>query len=73
MQLLKNSAVTALLVAGYLVAPEQVVTSGVSGDKIVFGNSAAFEDPAGAPGTGMNQGLMAAFNAAPKSVKKTKK
>ncbi|MEQ8332432.1 ABC transporter substrate-binding protein [Nisaea sp.] len=67
MQLLKNSTITSLLIAGLLVAPAQAETPGVSGDKIIFGQSAALDGPAGALGTGMNQGLMAAFAAANKA------
>ncbi len=36
-------------------------TPGVSADRIIMGQSAAFGGPAAALGTGMNQGLMAAF------------
>lgn len=36
-------------------------TPGVSSDRIIMGQSAAFGGPAAALGTGMNQGLMAAF------------
>ena len=40
---------------------------GVSGDKIVFGQSAAFEGPAAALGIGMREGLLAAFAEANKA------
>ncbi len=38
--------------------------NGVHADRIVLGQSAAFEGPAAALGTGMREGLMAAFNEA---------
>ncbi len=67
MQFVKNSAVAALLIAGLTVNTADAQTPGVTGDKIMFGQSAAFEGPAGALGTGMNHGLMAAFTAANKA------
>ena len=38
--------------------------SGVFDDRIVFGQSAAFEGPASALGLGMREGIMAAFEEA---------
>ena len=52
-------ATAAFLILGTGLA---VAEPGVSGDKILLGQSAAFEGPASALGTGMRQGLMAAFN-----------
>ena len=56
-----------MLIAGLSISTAQAQTAGVSGDKVTFGQSAAFDGPAGALGTGMNQGLMAAFSAANKA------
>ncbi|WP_420403165.1 ABC transporter substrate-binding protein [Nisaea sp.] len=67
MNLLKKSATAALLLSGFLGAAAHAETPGVTADKIVFGQSAAFDGPAGALGTGMHQGLMAAFSAANKA------
>jgi ABC-type branched-subunit amino acid transport system substrate-binding protein len=64
---LRENIVSAMLIAGLLVSTAQAQTAGVSGDKVTFGQSAAFDGPAGALGSGMNQGLMAAFSAANKA------
>jgi ABC-type branched-subunit amino acid transport system substrate-binding protein len=50
---------TAGLIAGMGAAAAE--TPGVSADRIILGQSAAFGGPAAALGTGMHQGLMAAF------------
>src|ERR1700694_3724932 len=44
-----------------LVSAEALAEDGVTKDKIVFGQIAAFEGPAQALGQGMRQGLLAAF------------
>lgn len=53
-----------LAAAGLLagVGAVSAETPGVSADRIIMGQSAAFGGPAAALGTGMNQGLMAAFS-----------
>lgn len=55
-----------IAVAGLLaLAPiHAVAEDGVTADRIVFGQVAAFEGPAAALGTGMRDGLMAAFQEA---------
>lgn len=67
MRFLRKHVVSALLIAGFSVSAAQAQTAGVSTDKIIFGQSAAFDGPAAALGIGMNQGLMAAFSAANKA------
>lgn len=44
------------------MAGQAAAESGVFDDRIVFGQSAAFEGPAAALGTGMRQGIQAAFD-----------
>lgn len=54
---------SALLVAGLAsMAGQAAAESGVFDDRIVFGQSAAFEGPAAALGIGMRQGIQAAFD-----------
>lgn len=54
---------TALLVTGMAVASGPAASEpGVFEDRIVFGQSAAFEGPAAALGLGMRQGIQAAFD-----------
>lgn len=59
---LKTIAATALM--GALAPLAALAEDGVTADKIVFGQVAAFEGPASALGTGMREGLMAAFHEA---------
>jgi ABC-type branched-subunit amino acid transport system substrate-binding protein len=47
-----------------LVAPASRADPGVFDDRIVFGQSAAFEGPAAALGLGMREGILAAFHEA---------
>ena len=53
-----------ILLAALLAAPFAHPESGVFADKIVFGQSAAFEGPARALGLGMREGILAAFHEA---------
>lgn len=55
-----HSCVPALLLAGSLAHAEP----GVSSDRILFGQSAAFDGPARALGIGMREGILAAFQEA---------
>ncbi len=57
-----GAAVGALLMLGSPAASH--AEPGVSADKIVFGQSAAFKGPAAALGLGMRQGILAAFEEA---------
>lgn len=60
---LKTGLASALL--WLLAAPVGAIgTPGVFDDRIVFGQSAAFEGPAAALGTGMREGILAAFQEA---------
>ena len=54
--------VAAALVASFSLPA--VAEDGVTQDRVVFGQVAAFEGPAAALGTGMREGLLAAFNEA---------
>ena len=55
----------AAFAAGLILMPVLAqAEDGVAADKIVFGQAAALEGPAGALGTGMRTGLMAAFQEA---------
>lgn len=47
---------------GDVQSPETATEFGVSEERILFGQSAAFEGPAAALGIGMNRGIEAAFN-----------
>ena len=59
---LSRRAALMLGVAGSLALPGVVrAEPGVSGDRITFGQSAAFAGPAAALGLGMRQGILAAF------------
>ncbi len=62
---LRSLALAAAL-AGTLaaMAPLALAEDGVSPDRVVFGQVAAFEGPAAALGTGMREGLLAAFEEA---------
>ncbi len=53
-----------LLAAGLLFCQTALAEVGVTSDKILFGQSAAFEGPASALGIGMRLGLQAAFEEA---------
>ena len=60
----------AVFAAGFGLVASATATladPGVSADKIVFGQAAAFEGPAAALGTGMRQGILAAFAEANKA------
>ena len=61
-----QTSITGLVAALALTAGSAAMAAspGVSSDKIVFGQSAALDGPAGALGKGMREGLMAAFNEA---------
>ncbi len=61
---LKSLALGLIALTPALVATAAQAEDGVTGDKIVFGQSAAFEGPASALGLGMRTGLMAAFQEA---------
>ena len=61
---LKSLALGLIALTLALVATAAQAEEGVTGDKIVFGQSAAFEGPASALGLGMRTGLMAAFQEA---------
>ena len=61
--LTRLSVYSSLLAIG-LTASAAYAENGVTGDKVVFGQSAAFGGPASALGEGMYQGLMAAFQEA---------
>ncbi len=61
---LKSLALGLIALTPALVATGTQAEVGVAGDKIVFGQSAAFEGPASALGLGMRTGLMAAFQEA---------
>ena len=61
---LKSLALGLIALTPALVATTTQAEVGVAGDKIVFGQSAAFEGPASALGLGMRTGLMAAFQEA---------
>ncbi|UCG14259.1 MAG: ABC transporter substrate-binding protein [Deltaproteobacteria bacterium] len=50
-----------LIIAGLLASSTAQAEPGVFHDKIVFGQSAAFEGPAAALGLGMREGILAAF------------
>jgi len=55
---------SALICAALLLGTTARADSGVFDDRIVFGQSAAFEGPAAALGQGMREGILAAFNEA---------
>lgn len=55
--LLSVSCITAFMIAPFTAQAE----NGITADKIVFGQTAAIEGPASALGTGMRDGLQAAF------------
>ncbi len=57
----RSRLVIASAVVFGLVSAEALAEDGVTKDKIVFGQIAAFEGPAQALGQGMRQGLLAAF------------
>jgi branched-chain amino acid transport system substrate-binding protein len=59
-------AVTAMLSSSAILIADVSARAepGVSDDKIVFGQSAAFDGPAAALGLGMREGILAAFNEA---------
>ena len=61
---LKSLALGLIALTPALVATATQAEEGVAEDKIVFGQSAAFEGPASALGLGMRTGLMAAFQEA---------
>lgn len=61
---LKSLALGLIALTPALVATAAQAEDGVTRDKIVFGQSAAFEGPASALGLGMRTGLMAAFQEA---------
>lgn len=61
---LKSLALGLIALTPALVATAAQAEEGVTADKIVFGQSAAFEGPASALGLGMRTGLMAAFQEA---------
>ena len=61
---LKSLALGLIALTPALVATGTQAEVGVGSDKIVFGQSAAFEGPASALGLGMRTGLMAAFQEA---------
>ena len=59
----KSAIATAWMIAATLAAVSVVrAEPGVFEDRIVFGQSAALEGPAGELGRGMRQGILAAFN-----------
>jgi ABC-type branched-subunit amino acid transport system substrate-binding protein len=59
-----TSAPGLAIAAGFFVAVAAQADPGVFQDKIVFGQSAAFEGPAAALGRGIREGILAAFNEA---------
>src|SRR5215467_12548600 len=66
MRPIRSAAIGSLFVVVSLASPLGLSTAhaadpGVSADKIVFGQAAAFDGPASALGLGMRDGLMAAF------------
>lgn len=62
MYLLNNSIIRSVGLASLLVSQSLSANVGVSSDKIILGQSAAFDGPAAALGKGMRLGLKAAFN-----------
>lgn len=58
---IRTTLVPACVVATWLFGIAAHAEPGVSPDKILFGQSAAFEGPARALGLGMRQGILAAF------------
>ena len=64
MKIRHTLALAASALAMALFAGQAGATPGVSDDAIHFGQSAALDGPAAALGTGMNQGIMAAFEEA---------
>ena len=56
--------IAAVAIAAAFTPIAATAEPGVADDRIVFGQVAAFEGPAAALGTGMREGLMAAFNEA---------
>ena len=54
--------IAAVAIAAAFTPIAATAEPGVADDRIVFGQVAAFEGPAAALGTGMREGLMAAFN-----------
>src|SRR5688572_14467611 len=65
-----KNLVASLLAAGFGLAISSgaaFAEQGVSADKIVFGQAAALEGPAAALGTGMRDGILAAFAEANKA------
>lgn len=62
-RLLKRLCIAALIcVSGAIWTAPAQAEPGVSESKILFGQSAAFKGPAAALGTGMRDGILAAFN-----------
>lgn len=60
-----RAAALSLLIAAILTSPSASrAEPGVFADRIVFGQSAAFEGPTAALGLGMRQGILAAFKEA---------
>ena len=60
-----RAAALILLIAAILMSPSASrAEPGVFADRIVFGQSAAFEGPTAALGLGMRQGILAAFKEA---------
>ena len=57
----RNALSGVVLTAGFMFASAAQAEPGVFDDRIVFGQSAAFEGPAAALGLGMRQGILAAF------------
>src|SRR5271154_2944509 len=61
------AAVFAAAMAALVASLPAAAEDGVSSDKIVFGQAAALDGPAAAPGQGMRTGLLAAFDEANKA------
>jgi branched-chain amino acid transport system substrate-binding protein len=59
-----NVAAAALVYIGLLANPAIGADPGIFDDRIVFGQSAAFDGPAAALGLGMREGILAAFKEA---------
>ena len=57
----KLSLASLFAVASLVAAPVLAADPGISADKIIFGQAAPLEGPASALGTGMRDGLLAAF------------
>lgn len=61
---MKRTTLACHLALGLLVSSPALATDGVTPTQVTFGQVAAFEGPAAALGTGMREGLLAAFEEA---------